>query len=86
MSAPVSPASENDGSDTPASEPAYTAGRAGGVSSQNPVPSLAPAPAPKPGPVLWARDAALGLLIALVVVLLFVFAGSEDRGFIYVDF
>lgn len=84
MSAPVSPASENDGSDTPASEPAYTAGSAGGVSSQSLAP--APAPAPKPGPVLWARDAALGLLIALVVVLLFVFAGSEDRGFIYVDF
>lgn len=82
MSEPVSPASESDGSDAPAREPAYAAGRAGGVSSQNPVPS----PVPGSGPVLWARDAALGLLIALVVVLLFVFAGSEDRGFIYVDF
>ena len=89
MSAPVSPPFGNDGSGgsggregnvtLPAREPAHTAERAGGVPS-------ASSSAHRGSPGLWARDAALGLLIALVVVLLFVFSGSEDRGFIYVDF
>ena len=32
------------------------------------------------------RQALLGLAIAMLVVFLLLFAGSEDRGFIYVDF
>jgi hypothetical protein len=32
------------------------------------------------------RHALLGLLVATLVVVLLLFAGSEDRGFIYIDF
>ena len=32
------------------------------------------------------RPAAIGLFIATLLVVLLLFAGSEDRGFIYIDF
>ncbi len=36
------------------------------------------------GPLLW--QAGIGLLIATLLLLLLLVAGSEDRGFIYIDF
>ena len=43
--------------------------------------------APHENDPLWKmRHALLGLLIATLLVVLLLFAGSEDRGFIYVDF
>jgi len=33
-----------------------------------------------------ARQVLVGLLLATLVILLLLFAGSEDRGFIYIDF
>jgi len=35
-------------------------------------------------PLLW--QAGIGLLIATLLLLLLLVAGSEDRGFIYIDF
>ena len=44
-------------------------------------------PAPRTSAALGlVRQALLGLGIATLVVLLLLFAGSEDRGFIYIDF
>ncbi len=46
---------------------------------------MSPSPAHKLVPRI-VKDALLGLGIATVLVLLLLFAGSEDRGFIYIDF
>jgi len=48
-------------------------------------PALPPGPQLAPAPGLL-RQAGLGLLIATLLVVLLLFAGSEDRGFIYIDF